>query len=340
MRGFASDNISGAHPEVLKALNNANADHTLPYGDDQFTQNAKERFKGVFGSDISVYFTFNGTAANVLSLAAITTSYNAVVCSETAHINVDECGAPEKFIGCKLFPLKSNGGKIDVKDVEPLLSHLGFEHHNQPSVISITQPTELGEIYTIEEVEQITLFAKKHDMLVHMDGARIANAAAFFNTGLREITRDLGIDVLSFGGTKNGAMFGEAVVFFNPELSKDFKYIRKQCMQLGSKMRYIAVQLDALLTNELWKKNAAHANTMAQKLYHGIKDLDCVTIEGKVQTNAIFARIPKDIVNKLQKDFFFYTWDEQTSLVRFMTGFDTTDADIDDFIAAIKKVCG
>lgn len=337
MRGFASDNISGVHPDIMKALEEANKDHTPPYGGDEYTAAAADCFKQIFGPDTEVCFTFNGTGANVLSLASMTKSFNAVICSDCAHINVDECGAPEKFTGCKLYPLPSEGGKISTDQIRPLLSHLGFEHHNQPSVISITQPTELGEIYTCDHVKEISDFAKKNDMFLHMDGARIANAAAALGMGLKEITRDLGIDVLSFGGTKNGAMFGEAVVFFNPALAGNIKYIRKQSMQLGSKMRFIAAQFQALLTDGLWLKNAEHANRMARLLHENIKDLECVTISGKVETNSVFAVIPRDIVQKLQAKSFFYIWDEAVSKIRLMTGFDTTEKDVLDFTALIKQ---
>ncbi len=341
MKGFASDNISGVHPDIMKAMMDVNTDHTPPYGEDIYTQRAEQKFCDVFGPGTTVFFTFNGTAANVLSLASVTSSFQAVICSDCAHINVDECGAPEKFIGCKLFALpSSDGGKITVPQMEPLLHHIGFEHHNQPAVISITQPTELGEIYTCEEIRVISDFAKNNKMTLHMDGARISNAAAAMDKDLKAITRDMGVDILSFGGTKNGAMFGEAVVFFNPEMARHAKYIRKQSMQLGSKMRFIAAQFEALLSNELWLENAQHANRMARFLYDRIKDIPCVDIQGKVQTNAVFAIIPPGIVSRLQQETFFYTWDATLSKVRLMTSFDTTQDDILAFETLIRAQSG
>lgn len=335
MKGFASDNISGVHPVILRAMADANTGHVHPYGDDPFTRCAVDMLKEQFGRDSDVFFVFNGTAANVLSLAAMTRSFNSVLCAETSHINVDECGAPEKFTGCKLVALPSSRGKLTVDMLESQLEHLGFEHHSQPFVISITQPTELGEVYSCEEVTAITRFAKDNNLLVHMDGARLANAAAFLGSGLKAMTRDLGIDVLSFGGTKNGAMFGEAVIFFNTALASTFRYIRKQGMQLGSKMRFIAAQFTALLTDDLWLANARHANAMAHLLHDRIKDLPGVCIVGRVETNAVFARIPMPMVEHLQKEVFFYTWDRSASEVRFMTSFDTTEEDVERFAGLI-----
>ena len=337
IRGFASDNNSGVHPDIMKAIQNANGGHTIAYGDDVYTQAALDKFRDVFGGDIEVYFVYNGTAANVLSLTSSTRSFNAIICAETAHINVDECGAPEKFSGCKLLSIPTTNGKIIPDDIRKHLHGFGFEHHAQPKVISITQPTELGTLYTPEEIQDITHLAKQHGLIVHMDGARIANAAAALDLSLKAITRDVGIDIMSFGGTKNGLMFGEALVFFNAALSDNFKYIRKQGMQLNSKMRYVSVQFQALLSDGLWKKNAQHANEMAQKLKSEVERIPLVEITQRVQTNAVFASLPPRFIATLQESFFFYVWDESTSEVRWMTSFDTEEEDILEFAKLIRS---
>ncbi|MBW1928667.1 MAG: low specificity L-threonine aldolase [Deltaproteobacteria bacterium] len=336
-RGFASDNNSGVHPKIMQAILRANEGHVVAYGDDPYTESAVAKFKEIFGPETQVYLVYNGTGANVLGLQAMTEPFNAIICAETAHINVDECGAPEKFTGCKLLTLPSQDGKIRVEQIRPLLHARGNEHHAQPRVISITQATELGTVYGPDEIEAITRFAHDNGMLVHMDGARISNAAAFLGTGLREITRDVGVDVLSFGGTKNGMMFGEAVLIFAPELAKNFKYIRKQGTQLASKMRFIAVQFETLLSEELWLKNAQHANRMARLLAEKVKDIPGVEITQSVDINALFVKLPKDIIPRLQSESFFYVWDEQESIVRWMTSFDTTEEDIEAFSDLLKR---
>ncbi len=336
-RGFASDNNSGVHPKVMEALIKANQGHVLAYGDDPYTQSAIERFREVFGSDTEVFFVYNGTGANVVGLRALTVPFNAVVCAETAHINEDECGAPEKHTGCKLLTIPTPNGKITVEQIEPILHILGNEHHAQPSVISITQATELGTVYRPEEIEAISRFARNNNMRLHMDGARICNAAASLGLGLREITRDVGVDILSFGGTKNGLMFGEAVVVFDPELARDVRYIRKQTTQLASKMRFIAVQFEALLTDDLWYSNASHANEMARFFAQQIKDIRGVEITQEVEINALFVRLPTHVIPKLQEESFFYVWDEENSIVRWMTSFDTTEEDIVNFVDFLRK---
>ncbi|HET7208929.1 MAG TPA: beta-eliminating lyase-related protein, partial [Terriglobales bacterium] len=264
LRSFASDNNASVHPDVLKAIASANQGHVVGYGDDPYTASAIGKFKEHFGPDIAVFFVFNGTAANVLGLKALTRSYNAVICTESAHIHTDECGAPEKFTGCKLLVLPAPQGKLTVDMAKSVYHGIGDQHHIQPKVIALTQATETGTVYKPEEMKALTRFAHERNMYVQLDGARLANAAASLGLSLRQATRDLGIDVLSFGGTKNGAMGGEAVVFFNPKLAEDFVFFRKQGMQLASKMRYIAVQFETLLTNDLWLKNAQHANRMAK----------------------------------------------------------------------------
>ncbi len=337
-RGFASDNNAGVHPEILQALRSVNAGHEIAYGDDRYTIKTIHKMKEIFGSDTEIFFVFIGTAANVLGLSALTQSHHAVICPDTAHIHVDECGAPEKFTGCKLLTLATPDGKLSVDLIQKHMHGFGFEHHVQPRVISITQATELGTVYTIEEIRTIADYAHSHNLFLHMDGARISNAAVSLDTGFYEITGGAGVDVLSFGGTKNGMMYGEAVVFFNRELAENFRYKRKQGMQLASKMRYISAQFDAYLDNELWKKNASHANDMAQKLYHSVKDIGGVEITQPVEANAVFAKIPGEIIPKLQEEFFFYVWDEETNEVRWMCSFDTTEEDIEGFTQTLRTL--
>jgi threonine aldolase len=336
-RSFASDNNSGVHPAVLQAIAAANKGHVVAYGDDPYTEAAVQKFREHFGKNLDVYFVFGGTGANVLGLKAVTEPYHAIICAETAHINVDECGAPEKFTGCKLLAVRTKDGKITVDLVKPLLEGVGFEHHVQPRVISVSQSTEMGTVYTPRELKSLASFAHKHDMLLHVDGARIANAAASLNVELREITRDAGVDVLSFGGAKNGMMYGEAVVFFDQKLSKDFKYIRKQGTHLPSKMRFISAQFAALLAGGLWRKNAEHANRMATVLARELEKIPQIKITQEVQSNGVFAIVPPKYVTLLQKQYFFYVWNEGTSEVRLMTSFDTTEADISAFVSLVKK---
>jgi threonine aldolase len=336
-RSFASDNNAGVHPRVMQAIAAANDGHVIAYGDDLYTARALEKFHEHLGKDVEVFFVFGGTGANVLGLKAITQSHQAIICAETAHINVDECGAPEKFTGCKLLPVATPDGKIRVEQIKPLLHGVGFEHHVQPRVVSISQATEMGTVYTQREMKELAVFAHDHDMLLHVDGARIANAAASLNVKLKAITRDAGVDVLSFGGAKNGMMYGEAVVFFDKTLAKDFKYTRKQGTHLPSKMRYISAQFEALLTGELWRRNAEHANRMAQLLAQELGRIPQFKITQKVEANGVFAVVPKKYIAKLQKKYFFYVWNEQTSEVRFMTSFDTTEEDIKDFVTLVRK---
>jgi len=336
-RSFASDNNAGVHPEILAALSKANEGHVVAYGDDPYTEQAVKVFKKHFGKHVEVFFVFGGTGANVLGLKAATESYHAVVCAETAHINVDECGAPEKFTGCKLLTVPTPDGKVKPDQVKPFLDHIGFEHHVQARVISISQATEMGTIYTPAELKALASFAHQHDMLLHMDGARIANAAASLRTDLRKITTAVGTDVLSFGGAKNGMMFGEAVVFFDPKLAKGFKYLRKQGTHLPSKMRFISAQFSALLEKDLWRRNAEHANRMAQVLASELAQVPQIKITQQVESNGVFAEVPKKYIPLLQKRYFFYVWNEATSEVRFMTSFDTTEDDIRDFVGLVKR---
>ncbi len=337
-RGFASDNNAGVHPDILSAFAKVNDGHVIAYGDDPYTGKAIAELREIFGQEIEAYFVFIGTAANVLGLSTVTQSYNAVICPDTAHINVDECGAPEKFSGCKLLTCNTPDGKLSVDMIKSHMHGIGFEHHVQPRVVSITQATELGTIYTIDEIREIASYTHEQGMLLHMDGARISNAAVSLNCGLYEMTGGAGVDVLSFGGTKNGMMYGEAIIFFNSSLCEDFKYRRKQGMQLASKMRYIAAQFSAFLENDLWKENARHANLMAQKLYAAVKAIPGVEITRPVESNAVFAKIPPDIIPALQKEFFFYVWDEDLSEVRWMCSFDTSEEDIESFDSLLRSM--
>jgi threonine aldolase len=339
-KNFASDNNAGIHPLILKALEETSQGYAKAYGDDLYTEAAIRQFKKHFGEDIDVYFLFNGTGANVLGLKAVTESFQAVICPASAHINTDECGALERFTGCKLLTVSTEDGKLQPGQVQNFLEVSGNQHHNQPRVISITQSTELGTVYTISEIRELAEFAHQHGMLLHMDGARIANAAVALNTGLKAFTAEAGVDILSFGGTKNGMMFGEAVVFFNPDLGRNFKYIRKQGMQLMSKMRFVAAQFIGLFTDDLWLTNAQNANRMAQKLAQELAQIPQIQITQKVEANAVFAVIPAQYIPILQAHYFFYVWNEPTSEVRLMTTFDTTEADILDFVQLVKEIVG
>jgi threonine aldolase len=337
-RGFASDNHSGAHPKIIDAIVKANIDHQIAYGYDKYTKRSIKKFKEHFGKDIDVYFVYNGTAANVLGIKTVACSFNSIICAETAHLNVHECCAPEKFIGCKLNTIKTKNGKITLNKIKDYIIGLGDEHRAQPKVISITQPTELGTIYSINELKELTNFAHENNMFVHVDGARLCNAAVSLNVSLKDITKNVGIDILSFGGTKNGMMYGEAVIFFENDISKDFPYIRKQGMQLSSKMRFIAVQFESLLSNDLWKKNALHSNKMALLLYKNIKGVSKIKITQKVETNAIFAIVPKYFIKLLKEKYFFHVFDEKLSMVRWMCSFDTTEEDVINFASYIKEI--
>jgi threonine aldolase len=337
-KSFASDNYAGVHPDVLQALIEANQGDCPAYGADSWTAQAVEKFKEHFGKDIDVYFVCTGTAANVLGLSSFLSSYQAVICAETAHINVDECGAPEKFLGCKLLTVPTGTGKLSVDLLEKYLSVIGNQHHVQPKVVSITQTTELGTLYTPEELKKLTTFAHKQGWYVHMDGARLYNAAASLKVSLKALTADVDIDFLSLGGTKNGMMLGEAVVFFNTKKAPDFQYIRKQGMQLVSKMRFISAQFTALLSHNLWLKNAQHANAMAQLLAQELRSIPEIDLANDIPANALFARLDQRYITALQKEYAFYVWDEAHSEVRWMTSFNTQEADVYAFVDTIKKI--
>ena len=336
-RGFGSDNFSGVLPEVFKALEEASYGHQHSYGGDKYTKQAIADFKALFGREAEVYFVYNGTGANILAISAYSHSYHAVICAETAHIHVDECGALEQHIGCKLLTIPTFDGKLTVDLIRNHMHGFGDQHHAQPRVISITQCTELGTVYTPEEVKTICEYAHEHHLFVHMDGARLANAVAHLGCAPADITCNAGVDVLSFGGTKNGMMFGEAVIFFNPEHPKEVKYLRKQFMQLHSKGRFIAAQFSAVLKNDLWLKTANHANRMARELASFAAQIPGVKITQEVEANEVFAIIPRNSIEKLQEQCFFYVWDEHASEARWVCSFDTTENDIREFADLLRS---
>lgn len=339
-KSFASDNNSGVHPAILRAIGDANTGHEIAYGGDPYTEGAAEAIRDCLGREASVFFVFGGTGANVLGLAQIARPHHSVICAETSHIHRDECGAPERFAGCKLLAVPSPDGKLTVEGIQAHLTGIGFEHHAQPRVVSITQATEYGTVYRPDEIRRIANFAHDNGLLLHMDGARLCNAAAFLDADLREITGAAGVDVLSFGGTKNGMLFGESVVFFNPFLAADFKYVRKQGMQLFSKMRFVAAQYTAFLRDGLWREMASHANRMARLLAEKVRDIPGADITQPVETNAVFATVPRQAIPALQKHSFFYVWDERRSEVRWMASFDTESAEVEAFADHVLKVLG
>lgn len=336
MRSFASDNNSGVHPLVMEALNRANQNHAVGYGDDPWAEEAVRKIKETFTADCEPLFVFNGTGSNAVALQLATRPYNLILCAETAHIYVDECGAPARMTGCQIRPIVTPDGKLTPELVQPYLKNFGEQHHSQPGAIYISQCSELGTVYTPEELKALTALAHKHGMYVHMDGARLANACVALNLSFKELTVDCGIDILSFGGTKNGLMLGESVVIFNPELKKEALYVRKQSAQLASKLRYLSCQFTAYLTDDLWKKNAMHANVMAQKLYDGLKVLPGVHFTQKMESNQLFLTMPRSVIDKLMKSYFFYFWNEAENEIRFVTSFDTTEEDIQTLLQAVK----
>jgi threonine aldolase len=339
-RGFASDNYAGIHPEVLEAIAAANGGHQVSYGADAYTARLQEVFRAHFGDRASAYPVFNGTGANVVALQAMTERWEAVICAESAHINVDECGAPERVGGLKLLTVPTPLGKLTPDLVGLQAWGYGDQHRAQPKVVSITQSTELGTCYTVEEIAAVAEHAHDRGMVVHLDGARIANAAASLDVPLRAFTTDVGVDVVSFGGTKNGLMLGECVVVLNPSAVRGLDFLRKSAMQLASKMRFVSAQFDALLSGDLWLRNAGHANAMARRLEAAVRDIPGVSVQRPVQANSVFAVLPPPVTERLQKQYPFYVWHEQTGEVRWMTSFDTTEQDIDAFATAIAAEMG
>jgi threonine aldolase len=336
-RSFASDNNAGVHPLALEAIARANQGHEVGYGDDPYTRAAEAAFESELGK-VAVYPLLTGTAANVLAIAALLQPFEAVICTRLAHLWVDECGAPERFTGCKLIPLECPDGKLRVEQVAAAMTGRGDEHRVQPRMISITQPTEVGTLYTLKEMTDLAEFAHAQGLYLHVDGARISNAAATLNCSFKALLRDTGVDVVSFGGTKNGLMTAEALIFLQPELAKKMPYLRKQAMQLNSKMRFVSAQLEAFLNQKLWLDNAQHANKMALQLAEAVFSLPGITPAWPVESNAVFAKVPPGLIAPLKKQFYFYVWDETVPIVRWMCSFDTQAEDIEAFVTAIKQI--
>lgn len=339
-KGFGSDNQAGVHPQVLAAIEAANEGHAHAYGDDPWTARAKEILLERLGPDADVAFVFNGTGANVVCLAAACRPWESVICARTAHINVDECGAPEHIAGVKLVAVDTPDGKLTAELVAPELSGFGFEHHAQPRVISISQLSEYGTLYTPAEVAALAAVAHEHGMLLHMDGARIANAAVALDVPIRAFTADAGVDLLSFGGTKNGMLAAEAVVLFGESRGNHLPYVRKQSGQLSSKMRFVAAQFIAMYDGDLWHRCAAHANEMAARLAAGAQAAG-VRVTQSPQANEVFALLPRDRAALLIERFHFYVWDERAGdthvEVRWVTSWDTTAEEVDGLIAALAS---
>lgn len=341
MKSFASDNYAGVLPEVMEALQKANGDHARSYGADDITARTVKLFREVFDADVDVFFVFNGTGANVLSISSATQSYNAILCADISHIYNDESSAPETFTGCRYFPLTTNAaGKLEPAVIKERLIRKGDVHYAQTKLLSLTQSTEYGTVYQPDEIKAIAALAKEYDLYLHVDGSRFFNAAAGLGCGLKDISTKVGVDILSLGGTKAGMMFGEAVVVFNKDLSKHIAYKQKQAMQLASKTRFIAAQFEAMLTNNNWKQHAQHANNMAQLLYKTILAYPEVKVTKPVNANAVFAELPVAWNQPLQEQFPFYIWKDSTNEARLMCSFDTTENDIKQFdaiLASLKK---
>lgn len=337
-KDFGSDNQAGISSEILDFLSKINTNHCHGYGDDPITEKAITLLKSSFGDNAECFFTLNGTGTNTTALNAITRSYHSILCAETAHINTDECGALEKITGNKIIPIPSVNGKISTSQVETYLTSIGNPHKVQPKVISISQPTELGTLYQKEEIEALAKLAHQHNMYLHIDGARLSNAAVALNLSFKELTADCGVDIVSFGGTKNGMMIGEVIISFIQEANEELPYLRKQNNQLLSKMRFISGPFIPFLEQNLWYRNARKANQMAQYLYSKIKDHPQINVIYPVDTNALFVKLPPEIVAPLQEAFFFYPWNIKENTYRWMTCFDTTEKDIDLFYAKIEEL--
>ncbi len=337
-RGFGSDNHAPVHPQILQFLTTANDGHQPSYGTDTWTLQAAEKFRLHFGQQAEIFFVFNGTACNVTALRTLVRPYQAILCSDVSHLQNDECGAPEFFLGSKLITVPTRNGKIQIEDLDKAFVRRGDQHHSQIQALSLTQPTELGTVYSTQEMHDLVAWAHSKKLYVHLDGARLSNAAFFLDKSFKEITTDLGIDIVSFGGTKNGLMMGEAVVILNPQLAKDFQYIRKQSGQLPSKSRYIAAQFLGYFQNDLWRSIAQHGCEMAQLLHEGVLSIPDVQVTQTPQSNAVFARIPQTWIKKLRQDYFFYVWDENNFECRWMISWDTQPEDIHGFVKKLKEL--
>ncbi|MFI6387892.1 threonine aldolase family protein [Nonomuraea sp. NPDC050547] len=337
LKAFASDNYAGVHPEILEAIARANGGHQISYGEDVYTEALQGVFQRHFGERAQAYPVFNGTAANVVSLRAMLDTWQAVVCADTAHIHTDEGGAPEVAGGIKLFTVPTPDGKLTPELIDTQAWGFGDVHRAQPGVVSISNTTELGTVYTPAEITAICEHAHERGLKVHLDGSRLTNAAAALDVPLRALTTDAGVDVLSFGGTKIGLLYGEAVVVLNPDAARGVDYIRKTYMQLSSKMRFVSAQFEALLAGDLWLRNARQANAMGRRLAEAVRDIPGVEVPRAVEANAVFAILPPEVTERLQKRFRFYTWNPAIGEVRWMCAFDTTEADVDAFAAAVRE---
>ncbi len=337
MRSFASDNNSGVHPAVMAAIEEANTDHAFGYGADMWTECATESVKRAFGSGAEPFFLFNGTGANSVALQAVTRSFNSILCATTAHIYVDECNAPARMTGCQLIAIEAPDGKLTPELLRSHLLHFGDCHHAQPGAVYLSQATELGTMYTIDEVRAIAKLIHAHGMKLHMDGARLANACAALGCSLREMTVDAGVDILSLGGTKNGMMIGEAVVAFDAAIAADIKYYRKQSAQLASKMRFLSAQFVPYLSG-LWLENATHANIQARRLADMLSEIAGIRLTQRVDTNQIFLTMPTGAIEKLREHYMFYVWNEAVNEVRFVTSWDTTDEDINGLVTTLRHI--
>ncbi len=337
MISFGSDNHSGVHPDILEVFHLANKGYAVGYGEDRITIDAIGQLQDLFGGACDVWLMMTGTGANMVALQSVVASFHSIICADYAHINVDECGAVQKFTQARLESVKTTDGKLTPNLIEPLMTGRGDEHRSQKKVVSISQSTEYGTAYSLKELQELSDFAHQYDMLLHVDGARLANAAAYLDVTLEQMTKDVGVDMVSFGGTKNGMMFGEAVISFRPELTKNLIYYRKQAAQLFSKMRYIAAQYTVYMNNDLWLTNARQANAMARYLAERLSDLERAKVVSPVQSNAVFAIIPAETVSKLQDRYHFYVWDETSMVVRLMCSFDTQEEYVDRFIKDLSS---
>jgi threonine aldolase len=338
-RHFASDNNAGAHPDVIAALADANAGHVPGYGDDPYTRSAEATFRALLGEDARVFFAFNGTGANVIALASALRPYQAVICPQAAHLDVDECGAYERFAGSKLIDVPVTNGKLTPDDVARQLHGIGDQHHVQPGAVSISQSTEVGTVYTLDELRALAAVAHEHALFFHVDGARIANAAAALDADLRTLLTETGVDACTFGGTKNGLLFGEAIVFPRAHpATAALPFTRKQGMQLASKMRFVSAQFEVLLRDDLWRRSAAHANRMARLLADRVRAIDGVRIAYPVEANGVFAALPPAAIEPLQREKHFYVWNEAESVVRWMCSWDTTEDDVNTFADAVERI--
>lgn len=338
MKSFGSDNNSGVHPAVMDAVLKANSEHAVGYGADPWTKRADEVLKTVFGKDCKIVFVFNGTGANTVALQTCAQSFHSIICTQMGHIFCDECGAPTKHTGAVIKDVYAPDGKLTPELIAPQLFVKGQSHHSQPKVIYISQATELGTIYTVNEVKALADFAHENELYLHMDGARLANACVTLGVSMKELTVDCGVDILSFGGTKNGMMMGEAVIAFHPDLRPNLDYIQKQTSQTASKMRYLTCQFEPYFANDLWRINATNANAMTKRLEAGLRQFSFVKINQLVQANEVFFTIPRKIIDELRTEFFFYIFEEEKDEVRLVCSWDTTDKDVDGFLAAMKKL--